>query len=1385
MSWPKLTSSFLTLLRLVFMTGTLVAAEATPFEDFTATPGLESGPEARLSGGQGLRAAAASEVPPLAITRDGEKMIVTWPWPATGWVLEQSPGLDPAASWTRLAPALFQVTGTNTSITVSPPAGTMFYRLRKLRPSDLVPGLTGGWTLDEGQGETAGEASGSTATAFLANAVWMPGRIGASSLWFDGGSFGAGGSRAWVSNANYALLPPSGQPFSVSFWFNADVLTNGWSGLMGNDANGSNGWHVALSHTGPGTNDLIFAATGTAGSLSVSGRKLLLPGQWYQLTAIYDGSEGRICLDGELLAQGAGSIPANNEPVYFGGGVGGYPSFRGRIDEVRTFTRALTAEDISLAGDWGFDENGGTFSIGRGVQGRHATLSNPASAWVSGKEGSGIDLSHNTVVIPNDWSEVLPPTGGPFSVSFWLRPNSIPSGWSGLMSCADGTNTGWNLALYAEGPGQTRLHWCSTNTGGTLDLYASVSLAEDVWSKLDLTYNGGIATLYINGRNVRSDSGGIQGSTASIVLGAVAGMANFNGAIDELKIYRRERSEAEIGPVAKVMWETALVNRATNLVLQGFGPAGKPLTYSIVDTVTPTNGTVLNAGGLPMVTYLAGARRGPDAFTYTVSDGEFTSPPTIVVVSVVQPHWLSPNGGSAPLLDGTSPDQAWVAGPAEDLDAIWKTNQYYDCFYYAPGDYQTTGWKYGERGTANPGCKHIGSGSEGSNRTTLRLVNAWDAAAEGLIFGVLVIAPYAFCHSFEVHGMVLDCNAANNPKYTVGEPISIVVPLVSTARVDTVTLHWHGGYILGAVPWFLGPADEFSVCARVAGAGGYVTNCTPSISMGDSDTVPVGVDTDEVILQLQRRASGVDFYSLAEIEVAGAAVSLPSATIPGGGESRLDTNSATYSIVWAVDGNDGTVWASGPEEQVRISVPLNQDTTVSQLNLFWNCHTVSGLGRLGPAADYRIQARDQNTQQFYDVPYVRQPRTASGAQVNTFGTAQTPSAIVTDQLVILLDSKELGVDFYSLREVRLQNGAAPVPLRIPSALNHLSWDLDYHILRAFDGDPNTHWTSASQGMVGALSAIGNNLKFTHLRVVGFGTKAYKECFPLGARTPPTGNEPVRFGNVLIEDCVFTDPAPYNPDGLTTVVVSPFATHSLTNGIIRRCTVSGLRSHFAISQAYSGVQVENCVASNCNKAVYFEPGQASWDAVAPVLIRSNQFLNVDNGVYLLFHPSSGFYSLTCLDNEIVLSGGGGWGLAACDVCATGPSGSITNMTALNNIVRYPDWSPRPAGIDGGLLYSDIRHAVFGNNVLSIGTPYTLRMRQCPAGLIPPPPPTETCDSIGPGSPPPLDPVYPPCLDVLLPGYRRAWFNNRDILGSLLKVRYYNTNSDGFASQQQWP
>jgi hypothetical protein len=270
--------------------------------------------------------------------------------------------------------------------------------------------------------------------------------------------------------------------------------------------------------------------------------------------------------------------------------------------------------------------------------------------------------------------------------------------------------------------------------------------------------------------------------------------------------------------------------------------------------------------------------------------------------------------------------------------------------------------------------------------------------------------------------------------------------------------------------------------------------------------------------------------------------------------------------------------------------------------------------------------------------------------------------------------------------------------------------------------------------------------------------------------------------VLVEDCVFTQPAPKNKDGVTILQMLAARPSILTNAVVRRCSVIDVDSHFTYSQAFSAIEVEHSRAENCDIGVYFEPG-SPYANFGPFSIRSNAFINVKSGVYWLFHPGAQFDSLICQGNDIVLKGVGGWGIAACDTCSIGPSGTIENVTALDNIIRYADWGLRPSVPDGGIFYTDISHGVIGNNVIALGTPHELRVRHFPAGVIFPPQPVEDCDYL---PPPPGGVVsYPSSMEPLPPGYQRAWFNNRSISGSLLDVRFTLHGTDGHASQQQWP
>jgi hypothetical protein len=67
--------------------------------------------------------------PTLTITHSGSSVVVSWPYPSSGFVLQQNHSLT-TTNWTASS---FTVTtnASATSVTVSPPAGTLFLRLAR------------------------------------------------------------------------------------------------------------------------------------------------------------------------------------------------------------------------------------------------------------------------------------------------------------------------------------------------------------------------------------------------------------------------------------------------------------------------------------------------------------------------------------------------------------------------------------------------------------------------------------------------------------------------------------------------------------------------------------------------------------------------------------------------------------------------------------------------------------------------------------------------------------------------------------------------------------------------------------------------------------------------------------------------------------------------------------------------------------------------------------------------------------------------------------------------------------------------------------------------------------------------------------------------------
>ena len=81
----------------------------------------------------GFWAAAAIQTPGapwLTITRAGAGVVVSWPRPATGFLLDSTTSLNPPVAWSQVS-FPYHTNATDISVTVMAPIGNQFYRLRK------------------------------------------------------------------------------------------------------------------------------------------------------------------------------------------------------------------------------------------------------------------------------------------------------------------------------------------------------------------------------------------------------------------------------------------------------------------------------------------------------------------------------------------------------------------------------------------------------------------------------------------------------------------------------------------------------------------------------------------------------------------------------------------------------------------------------------------------------------------------------------------------------------------------------------------------------------------------------------------------------------------------------------------------------------------------------------------------------------------------------------------------------------------------------------------------------------------------------------------------------------------------------------------------------
>ncbi|MBP7050270.1 MAG: discoidin domain-containing protein [Phycisphaerae bacterium] len=219
----------------------------------------------------------------------------------------------------------------------------------------LDPNLIGWWRFDEGTGTTAADSGVNGLDGALVNGpVWRADGLRNGCLFFDGYD-------DYVQVAQDVRLNPGTGSFTVVLWANVDAT----AGTRG-DAN----WDLAVAKRDSGSAGYYVGADRNQGASTETGWRFMLGntaaartdtpyvpaplGEWVFVAAVLDRAQNvqKISVDGGLTwatqTPPTGSIaPARDLGIGWDIGQNNY-WFRGRIDEVALFSRALSDAQILL-----------------------------------------------------------------------------------------------------------------------------------------------------------------------------------------------------------------------------------------------------------------------------------------------------------------------------------------------------------------------------------------------------------------------------------------------------------------------------------------------------------------------------------------------------------------------------------------------------------------------------------------------------------------------------------------------------------------------------------------------------------------------------------------------------------------------------------------------------------------------------------------------------------------------------------------------------------------------------------------------------------------------------------------------------------------------------
>lgn len=535
--------------------------------------------------------------------------------------------------------------------------------------AEWAPGPVGYWKMDENTGSTFYDISGyGNNGTHLSTPAWTNGKYGSSM------SLGINSvlERARINDPASGIFDFSNtDDYSLNVWIKVSSIEGTVLSPVQKGSNNAStpGYRFDVSNTG--TPSCRYVDGDGSGIDTTGAGPIIMDGNWHYITCIMDrdGAEVGIAgyhifVDGVLassnLTPTETSAAGSSDDLLFGE-FSGTQEFNGALDHLQIYRYARTPKQIfedmnaghptggspiaSQAIYYKLDEQQGTTANNANYMQSSLTGSISGAVWrVSGSsfckmqgclefDGSD-DVTTVTNVSAIDFNESL---SSGFTVSTWFYADSDGENDVGQIF-QKGTTT--YCRTDSESGGRVDIE-CSldlASTDATLNIASAVTTGS--WNHLAMGYTNDTddeITIWINGKNRGSSTNGVGSPAAdanNLLIGGTT-TANFDGRIDEFKVYNGELSQDEILIDANAGSSSALGGVLGAQDNEGFG-GNPPVGWWSLDENTGTSSTADKSG---------------NGQTGTLS-------------SIISSNWIPGKLGSALNLDGGADYIDVGAGPS-------------------------------------------------------------------------------------------------------------------------------------------------------------------------------------------------------------------------------------------------------------------------------------------------------------------------------------------------------------------------------------------------------------------------------------------------------------------------------------------------------------------------------------------------------------------------------------------------------------------------------------------------------------------------------------------------------------------------------------------------